>query len=90
MPSSNQNQTLVDSNFSNSNSNSAGSTGNTSGNNQQHTSYANTNRCSMIKNGTYSLPICFEKLVSGYLYSISMNNTQMMTQISKPIYRVLF
>ena len=58
---------------------SLGSNNNTSNGNQlqPNSSISQTNRCSMIKNGTYSLPICFEKLTSGYSgmnYSVFNNN----------------
>lgn len=57
---------------------SLGSSNSTNGSQlQPNISISQTNRCSMIKNGTYSLPICFEKLTSGYSgmnYSVFNSN----------------
>jgi hypothetical protein len=58
------NSNTAGSSFNNTSSASLGNTSSQTGGNSYSTSI--TSRCTMIKNGVYSLPICFEKLTSGY------------------------
>ena len=58
------NSNTTGSSFNNTSSTSSGNTSSQIGSNSSSTSF--TSRCTMIKNGVYSLPICFEKLTSGY------------------------